>query len=34
MALPATAVFLTLRLAAMCARQALGARRSAARRAE
>jgi N-acetylglucosaminyl-diphospho-decaprenol L-rhamnosyltransferase len=34
LALPATAVFLTLRLAAMCARHALGARRSPARRAE
>jgi len=33
-ALPATALLLTLRLAVMCARQALGALRSAARRAE
>ncbi len=34
LALPAMAVFLTLRLGVMCARQALGALRSAARRAE
>jgi N-acetylglucosaminyl-diphospho-decaprenol L-rhamnosyltransferase len=34
LALPAMAAFLALRLAAMCARHALGARRSPARRAE
>jgi N-acetylglucosaminyl-diphospho-decaprenol L-rhamnosyltransferase len=34
LALPATAVFLTVRLAAMCVRQALGARHGAARRAK
>jgi N-acetylglucosaminyl-diphospho-decaprenol L-rhamnosyltransferase len=34
LALPATAVLLAVRLAVMCARQALGARRGAARRAE
>jgi len=34
MVLPATALFLALRLAVMCARQALGARHGASRRAE
>ena len=34
LALPATAVFLALRLGVMCARQALAARHGASRRAE